>query len=142
MFVIPRTKHIASRMLDLPEPFKPVMALNEASQPVIWVRTGYDLNPRKTSNYSVINERRVLPSIMSSSIRIVVRYHRRYEARVLLFGLEQTKKNLETMKETCNTAATCNATAAYYYNRILPLTLSLPLTNVNSLRTNMFRVEK
>lgn len=51
MFVIPRTKHIASRMLDLPEPFKPVMALNEASQPVIWVRTGYDLKPRNTSNY-------------------------------------------------------------------------------------------
>jgi hypothetical protein len=49
IFVIPRTKHIASRMLDLPEPFKPVMALNEGSQPVIWVRTGYDLNPRNMS---------------------------------------------------------------------------------------------
>ena len=50
IFVIPRTKHIASRMLDLPDPFKPVMALNEASQPVISVRTGYDLKPRFTSN--------------------------------------------------------------------------------------------
>ena len=50
MLVIPRTKHIASRMLDLPEPFNPVMALNEASQPVICVRTGYDLKPRITSD--------------------------------------------------------------------------------------------
>jgi len=35
MLVIPRTKHIASRMLDLPEPLRPVMALKEGSQPVI-----------------------------------------------------------------------------------------------------------
>jgi hypothetical protein len=45
MLVIPNTKHIASRMLDLPEPFRPVMALKEGSHPTIWVRTGYDLKP-------------------------------------------------------------------------------------------------
>jgi hypothetical protein len=45
--VIPRTKHIASRMLDLPEPFNPVIALKEGSHPVICVRTGYDLKPTK-----------------------------------------------------------------------------------------------
>jgi hypothetical protein len=46
IFVIPRTKQIASRMLDLPEPFRPVIALNDESHPVIWVRTGYDLKPK------------------------------------------------------------------------------------------------
>ena len=45
MLFIPRTKHIASRMLDFPDPLRPVIALNEGSQPVIVVRTGYDLNP-------------------------------------------------------------------------------------------------
>ena len=35
IFVMPRTKQIASRMLDLPEPLRPVMALKEGSQPVI-----------------------------------------------------------------------------------------------------------
>lgn len=52
MFVIPKTKHIASRMLDLPEPLRPVMALNEGSQPVIWVRTGYDLKPISVLDYT------------------------------------------------------------------------------------------
>jgi len=42
---MPRTKQMASRTLDLPEPLRPVMALNEGSHPVIWVRTGYDLKP-------------------------------------------------------------------------------------------------
>ena len=40
MFVIPRTKHIASKIFDLPEPLRPVIALKEPSQPVIEVRTG------------------------------------------------------------------------------------------------------
>lgn len=40
MFVIPKTKHIASKMFDFPEPFSPVMALKEGSHPVICVRTG------------------------------------------------------------------------------------------------------
>lgn len=31
--VIPSRKHMASRMLDLPEPFRPVMALNSRSKP-------------------------------------------------------------------------------------------------------------
>lgn len=50
MFVIPSTKHIASRILDLPEPLRPVMALNDASHPVMVVRTGYDLNPASGVN--------------------------------------------------------------------------------------------
>lgn len=45
MSVNPSTKHIASKMLDLPEPLRPVIALKEASHPVICVRTGYDLKP-------------------------------------------------------------------------------------------------
>lgn len=40
MFVIPNTKQIASRMLDFPEPFRPVIALKDESHPVICVRTG------------------------------------------------------------------------------------------------------
>lgn len=53
MFVIPNTKQIASKILDLPEPLRPVIALKDESHPVIWVRTGYDLNPasRKVSHY-------------------------------------------------------------------------------------------
>lgn len=49
MFVIPSTKQIASRMLDLPEPLRPVMALNDGSQSLIWVLTGYDLKPKVNS---------------------------------------------------------------------------------------------
>lgn len=45
MLVIPSTKHIASKMLDFPEPFRPVIALNEGSHPVIVVLSGYDLKP-------------------------------------------------------------------------------------------------
>lgn len=43
MLVIPSTKQIASRILDFPEPFNPVMALNDSSKPgcVSWPR---DLN--------------------------------------------------------------------------------------------------
>jgi len=33
MLVIPSTKQIASRILDFPEPFNPVMALNDSSKP-------------------------------------------------------------------------------------------------------------
>lgn len=47
----PRTKQIASRMLDLPEPFSPVMALKDESHPEIWVRTGYDLKPSNPFSY-------------------------------------------------------------------------------------------
>lgn len=58
---MPRTKHIESRMLDLPEPLRPVMELKDSSlrgvrrsvgrlllftyQPEITVRTAYDLKP-------------------------------------------------------------------------------------------------
>ena len=58
--MIPSTKQIASRIFDFPEPFNPVMALKDSSNPdmsaswqskvllslpVIVVRTGYDLKP-------------------------------------------------------------------------------------------------
>jgi hypothetical protein len=33
MLVIPRTKQIASRMFDFPDPFRPVMALKDSSKP-------------------------------------------------------------------------------------------------------------
>jgi hypothetical protein len=32
-------------MFDFPEPFRPVMALKVGSQPVMTVRTAYDLKP-------------------------------------------------------------------------------------------------
>ena len=35
MLVRPRTKQMASRMFDFPEPLRPVMALKEVSHPVI-----------------------------------------------------------------------------------------------------------
>jgi hypothetical protein len=64
MFVIPRTKHIESRIFDLPLPLRPVMELNDSSlsksaqaeieaavatyQPEMTVRTAYDLKPSTT----------------------------------------------------------------------------------------------
>jgi hypothetical protein len=61
MFVIPRTKHIESRILDLPLPLSPVIELKlsslynirrrlrfayvNAHHPDITVRTAYDLKP-------------------------------------------------------------------------------------------------
>jgi len=39
MFVIPRTKHIASKMLDFPDPFRPVIELKLSSHPEMTVRT-------------------------------------------------------------------------------------------------------
>lgn len=69
MFVIPRTKQMASRMLDLPEPLRPVIELKLSSlfcvsprplsihrmeamfvyHPEITVRTAYDLKPWEMS---------------------------------------------------------------------------------------------
>lgn len=62
MFVIPKTKHIESRILDLPLPLRPVIELKLSSlskrqkqrkgrfvaivyHPEITVRTAYDLKP-------------------------------------------------------------------------------------------------
>lgn len=42
---IPSTKQIESKMLDLPVPFKPVMAVNSGSKSLISVRLPYDLKP-------------------------------------------------------------------------------------------------
>lgn len=58
MLVIPRTNAIASRMLDLPDPLRPVIALKDGSQSVIVVRTGYDLNPKDNlSSFLILLER-------------------------------------------------------------------------------------
>ena len=63
MFVMPNTKHIASRIFDLPDPFSPVIELKASSlfgcqrysfvnitamnayHPEMTVRTAYDLKP-------------------------------------------------------------------------------------------------
>ena len=45
---MPSTKQMASRMLDLPLPLRPVMALNSESKPEISVREAYDLKPSST----------------------------------------------------------------------------------------------
>lgn len=42
---MPNTKHIESRILDFPLPFKPVIALNDGSKPLMTVRLPYDLKP-------------------------------------------------------------------------------------------------
>jgi len=42
---MPSTKQMESRMLDLPEPFRPVMALNWGSNPATTCRCAYDLKP-------------------------------------------------------------------------------------------------
>jgi hypothetical protein len=44
---MPITKHMASRMFDLPDPFKPVIALNYWSNPVMDVLVEYDLKPSR-----------------------------------------------------------------------------------------------
>ena len=90
MFVIPSTKHIASRMFDFPEPFKPVIALNDSSKPDIGpvnftsgivlflpemvVRTGYDLKPDLQTVFQHGGQAEGsedTPSRMSSSILIL-----------------------------------------------------------------------
>jgi hypothetical protein len=45
---MPRTKQMESRMLDLPEPLRPVMALKDGSKPDTTVRVAYDLKPSIT----------------------------------------------------------------------------------------------
>lgn len=48
-FEIPSKKQIESSMLDLPLPFKPVIALNWGSNPAMVVRVAYDLKPSITT---------------------------------------------------------------------------------------------
>lgn len=47
---MPRQKHIASSILDLPLPFRPVIALKVGSHGEITVRTAYDLKPSMISS--------------------------------------------------------------------------------------------
>lgn len=53
---MPNTKQMESRILDFPEPFKPVMALNSGSQSLITVRVAYDLKPSSTSSSTNIDD--------------------------------------------------------------------------------------
>jgi hypothetical protein len=48
------------------------MALKDESQPVICVRTGYDLKPRHVQCMYKLGKPRNLPSSTNSSIRMVV----------------------------------------------------------------------
>jgi len=54
MFVIPNTKHIESRIFDFPDPLRPVIELKLSSQPLITVRTAYDLKPSMTTSMTLI----------------------------------------------------------------------------------------
>lgn len=71
MFVIPSTKHIASKMLDLPDPFRPVIELKLSSHPEITVRTAYDLKPWKIVSSGRANFWAV-PASMTSSVILMV----------------------------------------------------------------------
>lgn len=81
MFVIPRTKQIASRIFDLPEPLRPVMELKLSSlrdavsnrkplvarksyHPDITVRTAYDLKPSMISSITLILSARFAPYVL------------------------------------------------------------------------------
>lgn len=44
----------ATKMLDLPDPLSPVIAVKEGSQPLIAVRLAYDLNPSITTSFTHI----------------------------------------------------------------------------------------
>lgn len=48
---MPRTKQMASRMLDLPLPLRPVMALKNGSKSDTTVRCAYDLKPSMMISY-------------------------------------------------------------------------------------------
>lgn len=54
ILVIPRTKHIASSILDFPLPFRPVIELKLSSHPLMTVRTAYDLKPSITISTTLI----------------------------------------------------------------------------------------
>ena len=83
--VIPSTKQMASRMLLLPEPFRPVMALNRGSNAGTTVRCAYDLNPsmHTSSTYLVFFvERRCRQGRSAPSARLREREGRVRPVRV------------------------------------------------------------
>lgn len=55
-YVIPSTKQIASNTFDLPEPFSPVIAVNDRSNGLILVAWAYDLKPSSTTSSSHISD--------------------------------------------------------------------------------------
>jgi hypothetical protein len=64
---MPSTKQMESKMLDLPEPFRPVMALKNGSKLGTAVRCAYDLKPSTTisSIYMLAPARRRTPRRLS-----------------------------------------------------------------------------
>ena len=52
--VIPSTKQMESRMLDLPDPFRPVIALNCGSKPGMTTLCAYDLKPSTVISFTCI----------------------------------------------------------------------------------------
>jgi hypothetical protein len=65
---MPRTKQMESRMLDLPDPLRPVMALKKGSKPDTTVRVAYDLKPSRHISLMYILQLLLLsPSSSSSS---------------------------------------------------------------------------
>ena len=64
MLVIPKTKHIASRIFDFPLPLRPVIELKLSSHPLITVRIAYDLKPSITISTTL------MLSVLTGSDRI------------------------------------------------------------------------
>lgn len=61
MLVMPKTKQMASNILDFPLPLRPVMELKLSSQPLMTVRTAYDLKPSITISTTFIFDGRRSP---------------------------------------------------------------------------------
>lgn len=79
MLVIPRTKHIESRILDFPLPFRPVIELKVSSQPLMTVRTAYDLKPSMTISTTLM-----LTVVTLIGTSLPVRYEVVRDARTVL----------------------------------------------------------
>ena len=71
-FVIPRRKQILSNILDLPLPFKPVIALKSGSNPLTSVRLAYDLKPSSTIPFIYIFFLTVRPYLSRSKHYIIL----------------------------------------------------------------------
>jgi len=81
-FEIPSTKQMLSRMFDLPDPFRPVIALNSGSNPDTTVRVAYDLNPSMiTSRMCMLYRRALRVRLDVPRARLLFRVFRRGSRR-------------------------------------------------------------
>ena len=69
---IPRTKQIESRMLDLPEPLRPVIALNIGSKPSTTVRFAYDCRGKAKQSFTTPKARLVAAQVPHAHARQTV----------------------------------------------------------------------